>query len=176
MSQHIGRILQLLESGGLALPEDEPDSAGGGAPKTGGRRESTAAVPRKASRGSMLSDSHISVGSLFGEEAEEEGGELLDDYTVAQLSARRRSNLGRIVEARTAAPVSFTCSSCAISLIFFFSVPNPYPDPTYPHGFGPPGSGSICQMHRSADPDPDPHQNVMDPEHCFLLCCGWAPF
>jgi hypothetical protein len=101
MSQHIGRILQLLESGGLTLPEDEPDSAGGGggAPKTGGRRESTAAPPRKASRGSMLSDSHISVGSLFGEEAEEEGGELLDDYTVAQLSARRRSNLGRIVEA-----------------------------------------------------------------------------
>ncbi len=61
---------------------------------------SSAAAPRKASRGSMLSDSHISVGSLFGEEAEEEGGELLDDYTVAQLSARRRSNLGRIVEAR----------------------------------------------------------------------------
>jgi hypothetical protein len=111
MSQHIGRILQLLESGGLALPEDEPDSAGGGgAAKTGGRRESSAAAPRKASRGSMLSDSHISVGSLFGEEAEEEGGELLDDYTVAQLSARRRSNLGKIVEARTAAPVSFTFS------------------------------------------------------------------
>ncbi len=110
MSQHIGRILQLLESGGLALPEDEPDSAGGGPPKTGGRRESSAAVPRKASRGSMLSDSHISVGSLFGEEAEEEGGELLDDYTVAQLSARRRSNLGRIVEARTAAPVFCTFS------------------------------------------------------------------
>jgi hypothetical protein len=27
------------------------------------------------------------------------------------------------------------------------------------------GSGSICQRHGSADPDPDPHQNVMDPEH-----------
>jgi hypothetical protein len=119
MSQHIGRILQLLESGGLVLPEDEPDSAigGGGPPKTGGRRESTAAAPRKASRGSMLSDSHISVGSLFGEEAEEEGGELLDDYTVAQLSARRRSNLGRIVEARTAAPVFFTFSPYNV---FFF--------------------------------------------------------
>ncbi len=30
-------------------------------------------------------------------------------------------------------------------------------------------SGSISQKHGSADPDPDPHQNVMDPEHCFLL-------
>ncbi len=27
------------------------------------------------------------------------------------------------------------------------------------------GSGSICQRHRSADPDPDPHQNVIDPQH-----------
>jgi hypothetical protein len=27
-------------------------------------------------------------------------------------------------------------------------------------------SGSISQRHGSADPDPDPHQNVMDPEHC----------
>ncbi len=27
-------------------------------------------------------------------------------------------------------------------------------------------SGSISQRHRSADPDPDPHQNVMDPQHC----------
>ncbi len=26
------------------------------------------------------------------------------------------------------------------------------------------GSGSISQRHGSADPDP--HQNVMDPEHC----------
>ncbi len=31
-------------------------------------------------------------------------------------------------------------------------------------------SGSIGQRHRSADPDTDPHQNVMDPEHCFLRC------
>jgi hypothetical protein len=26
-------------------------------------------------------------------------------------------------------------------------------------------SGSISQRHGSADPDPDPHQNVMDPQH-----------
>ncbi len=30
------------------------------------------------------------------------------------------------------------------------------------------GSGSIGQRHGSADPDPDPHQNVMDPQHCLL--------
>ncbi len=29
------------------------------------------------------------------------------------------------------------------------------------------GSGSIGQRHGSADPDPDPHQNV--PEHCLKL-------
>jgi hypothetical protein len=29
------------------------------------------------------------------------------------------------------------------------------------------GSGSICQRHGSADPDLDPHQNVMDPQHCW---------
>jgi hypothetical protein len=29
------------------------------------------------------------------------------------------------------------------------------------------GSGSISQRHGSADPDPDPHQNVTDPEHCL---------
>jgi hypothetical protein len=31
------------------------------------------------------------------------------------------------------------------------------------------GSGSISQRHGSADPDPnpDPHQNVMDPQHGF---------
>jgi hypothetical protein len=30
------------------------------------------------------------------------------------------------------------------------------------------GSGFISQMHGSMDldPDPDPHQNVMDPQHC----------
>jgi hypothetical protein len=29
------------------------------------------------------------------------------------------------------------------------------------------GSGSISQKHGSEDPDPDPPQNVMDPEHCL---------
>ncbi len=29
------------------------------------------------------------------------------------------------------------------------------------------GSGSIIQRHGSADKDPDPHQNVMDPEYCW---------
>jgi hypothetical protein len=28
------------------------------------------------------------------------------------------------------------------------------------------GSGSTIQRHGSADLDPDPHQNVMDPQHC----------
>jgi hypothetical protein len=27
-------------------------------------------------------------------------------------------------------------------------------------------SGSISQRHGSADPEPDPHQNVMDQQHC----------
>jgi hypothetical protein len=31
------------------------------------------------------------------------------------------------------------------------------------------GSGSISQRHGSEDPDPDPPQNVMDPEHWLLL-------
>jgi hypothetical protein len=33
------------------------------------------------------------------------------------------------------------------------------------------GSGSIGQMHGSADPDPepDPHQNAMDPQHCHVI-------
>jgi hypothetical protein len=30
-------------------------------------------------------------------------------------------------------------------------------------------SGSISQRHGSADPDPDPHQNVMDPQHCLQV-------
>jgi hypothetical protein len=30
------------------------------------------------------------------------------------------------------------------------------------------GSESISQRHGSGDPDQDPHQNVMDPQHCFL--------
>jgi hypothetical protein len=31
------------------------------------------------------------------------------------------------------------------------------------------GSGSISQRHGSADPDLDPHQNVMDPQHCYII-------
>jgi hypothetical protein len=31
------------------------------------------------------------------------------------------------------------------------------------------GSGSICQRHGYMDPDPDPHQNVMDPQDCFQV-------
>jgi hypothetical protein len=29
-------------------------------------------------------------------------------------------------------------------------------------------SGSISHRHGSAGLDPDPHQNVMDPQHCLL--------
>jgi hypothetical protein len=29
------------------------------------------------------------------------------------------------------------------------------------------GSGSFIQRYGSGDPDPDPHQNVTDPQHCF---------
>jgi hypothetical protein len=32
------------------------------------------------------------------------------------------------------------------------------------------GSGSISQKHGSEDPDLDPPQNVMDPEHCMERC------
>jgi hypothetical protein len=35
------------------------------------------------------------------------------------------------------------------------------------------GSGSISQRHGSADPDP--HQNVMDLQHCLYLCGVQAP-
>jgi hypothetical protein len=31
------------------------------------------------------------------------------------------------------------------------------------------GSGSIDQRHGSADPDPDPPQNVMDPHHWLIV-------
>ena len=34
------------------------------------------------------------------------------------------------------------------------------------------GSESISQRHGSADPEPDPLQNVRDPQHCFLLMCS----
>ncbi len=45
------------------------------------------------------------------------------------------------------------------------------------------GSGSISQRHGSADPDtdPNPYQNVLDPQHCFIvestaLCRLWTVF
>jgi hypothetical protein len=38
------------------------------------------------------------------------------------------------------------------------------PDPQDLHVYGPPGSGSISQSYGSGDPDP--HQNVADPQHC----------
>jgi hypothetical protein len=41
-------------------------------------------------------------------------------------------------------------------------IPNTNPDPGQPHECV---SGSISQRHGSVDPDP--HQNVMDPEHCL---------
>jgi hypothetical protein len=31
------------------------------------------------------------------------------------------------------------------------------------------GSGSISQRHGSADPDPDPHQNVMDLQQFYIV-------
>jgi hypothetical protein len=48
------------------------------------------------------------------------------------------------------------------------------------------GSGSMRESHWSADLDPDPHQNIMDPEHCVkphvcfckvcqLVCWGRVP-
>jgi hypothetical protein len=39
------------------------------------------------------------------------------------------------------------------------------------------GSEAISQRHGSANPDPDPHQNVMDPQHwkCAVLCCRMTP-
>jgi hypothetical protein len=42
------------------------------------------------------------------------------------------------------------------------------------------GSGSISQRHGSANPVPDPHQNVMDPQHCcqvllpIILLMAWT--
>jgi hypothetical protein len=37
-------------------------------------------------------------------------------------------------------------------------------------------SGSISQRHGSADPDPDPHQNVMDPQHHGLWLSNMSHF
>jgi|LakMenE18May11ns_1017448.scaffolds.fasta_scaffold8602084_1 hypothetical protein len=52
------------------------------------------------------------------------------------------------------------------------SVADPNPDP---YVFGPLGSGSISQRHGSAGLDPDPHQNVMDPQH-WIWDPGYAMF
>ncbi len=52
---------------------------------------------------------------------------------------------------------------------FLCSVANPNPDPPDPRVFGTPGSGSISQRYGCADPDPDPHQNVMVPQHWFYV-------
>ena len=38
-----------------------------------------------------------------------------------------------------------------------------------------PGSGSVSQMYGSTDPDLDPYQNVMDPQHC-LAFKTWLDF
>jgi hypothetical protein len=35
------------------------------------------------------------------------------------------------------------------------------------------GSGSIGQRHGSADPDSDPHQNVIDPQHWSWVISVW---
>ncbi len=55
-------------------------------------------------------------------------------------------------------------SSIVTYLWLFTSVPDPY-------AFGPPGSasGSVRQRYRSEEPDPDPPQNVADPQHCWCL-------
>jgi hypothetical protein len=37
-------------------------------------------------------------------------------------------------------------------------------------------SGSFSQRHGSADPDPDLHQNVMDPQHWLELCNNCMDF
>jgi hypothetical protein len=37
-----------------------------------------------------------------------------------------------------------------------------------------PGSGSISQRHGSADPDPSPRQNVMDPQHWVQHNLGYG--
>ncbi len=52
---------------------------------------------------------------------------------------------------------------------FSVAASDPNPDPPDTHVFGPSRSGSISQWHGSADPDPDPHQNVMAPQH-WLIC------
>jgi hypothetical protein len=75
-----------------------------------------------------------------------------------------------------------TCEKISVSA----SVADLDPDLPDPHVFGPPGSGSTSQRYgsgsgscsgsisqRHGSPDPDPPQNVMDPQHWFLLTL-WA--
>ncbi len=38
------------------------------------------------------------------------------------------------------------------------------------------GSGSISQRYGSGDSDPDPYQNVTDPQHCFFKLLTCWPF
>jgi hypothetical protein len=36
------------------------------------------------------------------------------------------------------------------------------------------GTGSVNQVRDSKDPDPDPYQNVTDPEHCYPYAYYYA--
>jgi hypothetical protein len=36
------------------------------------------------------------------------------------------------------------------------------------------GVGSISQRYGSGHPDPDPHQNVTDPQHCLSTCIQYT--
>jgi hypothetical protein len=53
--------------------------------------------------------------------------------------------------------------------------PDPNPDPGSGSGSE---SGSISQRHGSEDPDADPPQTVMDPQHCLaeLTPAAWNMF
>jgi hypothetical protein len=67
------------------------------------------------------------------------------------------------LEGKGGVPYS-VCSGGSGSIEGSLADPDPNLDPD-PHGFGPSGSGSICQRHGFADPDPDPHKIVMDQQH-----------
>jgi hypothetical protein len=53
--------------------------------------------------------------------------------------------------------------------------PDPEMDPELGSGYGA-GSGSISQRYGSGDPDPDPHQNGTDPQHCFAWIRHWIEY
>ncbi len=66
------------------------------------------------------------------------------------------------------------CMFISRKIVSFTSVTDP--DPENPYVFGPPGSGyvgqsygseSFYQQAKKGSPDPDPYQNVMDPQHFF---------